>query len=78
MEFAVEQLGTERGPRELDKFRDYWCAKSGADGTKLDWEATWRNWVRKAAEQAPPGRKSPAARSNVVDEAVRLINRGAE
>ena len=27
---------------------DYWCAKPGADGTKLDWEATWRNWLRKA------------------------------
>lgn len=28
-------------------FRDYWIAKSGKDATKIDWEATWRNWVRK-------------------------------
>lgn len=26
------------------RFRDYWIAKP--DGSKLDWLATWRNWVR--------------------------------
>lgn len=30
-----------------DEFRDYWSAKPGKDGRKLDWDATWRNWVRK-------------------------------
>jgi hypothetical protein len=29
-----------------DAFRDYWTAKPGKDGAKLDWLATWRNWVR--------------------------------
>ncbi|OWZ94546.1 hypothetical protein B9J07_08875 [Sinorhizobium sp. LM21] len=33
---------------EFDKFRDYWRAKSGRDATKLDWAATWRNWMRSA------------------------------
>lgn len=28
------------------RFRDYWIAKPGKDGVKLDWPATWRNWVR--------------------------------
>lgn len=28
-------------------FRDYWIAKAGKDGCKLDWLATWRNWVRR-------------------------------
>lgn len=27
-------------------FKDYWIAKPGAAGKKLDWAATWRNWVR--------------------------------
>jgi hypothetical protein len=27
-------------------FRDYWTARPGKDGRKLDWAATWRNWVR--------------------------------
>jgi len=35
---------------ETDKFRDYWLAKSGRDATKVDWNATWKNWLRKAAE----------------------------
>lgn len=33
--------------RVADSFRDFWVSKSGANATKLDWEATWRNWVRK-------------------------------
>ena len=28
------------------RFRDYWIAQPGAKGRKLDWPATWRNWVR--------------------------------
>jgi len=32
--------------READRFADYWRAKPGKDGTKLDWLATWRNWIR--------------------------------
>jgi hypothetical protein len=31
---------------EADKFRDHWHAKAGQGATKLDWEATWRNWCR--------------------------------
>lgn len=33
---------------EADKFRDYWTAKGGKEGRKLDWDATWRNWIRNA------------------------------
>ena len=35
---------------ETQKFRDYWTAVPGARGVKLDWEATWRNWMRNAAK----------------------------
>jgi hypothetical protein len=28
------------------QFRDYWIAQPGSKGRKLDWSATWRNWVR--------------------------------
>ena len=30
----------------FDGFKDYWIAKPGQQGVKLDWFATWRNWVR--------------------------------
>lgn len=36
----------------FSKFKDYWLSKPGKAGTKLDWFATWRNWVRE--ERAPP------------------------
>lgn len=31
---------------EHEKFCDYWHAKAGANATKRDWNATWRNWMR--------------------------------
>lgn len=42
-------------------FSDYWVAKPGQHGLKLDWLATWRNWLRK--EDGPRGGppKPPAA-----------------
>jgi DNA-binding transcriptional ArsR family regulator len=36
---------------ESDVFKDHWLAKSGKDGTKADWLATWRNWIRRAIER---------------------------
>ena len=30
----------------VDRFRDYWIAKPGEAGVKLDWDATFRNWIR--------------------------------
>jgi uncharacterized protein YdaU (DUF1376 family) len=35
------------------KFADHWHAKPGKDGAKLDWPATWRNWVRDEKGAAP-------------------------
>ena len=35
--------------REALQFRDYWLGASGSNAVKLDWSATWRNWVRRAA-----------------------------
>lgn len=37
---------------EADKFRDFWIAKPGQGGVKLDWNATFRNWIRNAYERA--------------------------
>ena len=36
----------------FETFKDYWVAKAGQQGVKLDWFATWRNWVR-SQNQAP-------------------------
>lgn len=65
---AEEQLQAEAQAagvdlhRELERFRDHWQAKSGKDGRKADWQATWRNWLRKAIDDKPQrnGRPPPA------------------
>lgn len=41
-----------------EKFRDHWLSASGQKGVKLDWEATWRNWVRNEGDP-PTARASP-------------------
>jgi hypothetical protein len=58
---TVEQMITEfptvtkaEWTREHLKFKDYWCGVAGARGVKLDWEGTWRNWMRKAFERRHP------------------------
>ena len=48
---------------QLLQFRDYWTAKAGANGTKLDWDATWRNWIRRSHEFAPKPTRARTAGS---------------
>lgn len=49
---TIQAMKTERPDVNLQtehrKFIDYWTAKTGRDATKLDWDATWRNWIRNA------------------------------
>ncbi|WP_273757141.1 DUF1376 domain-containing protein [Bartonella sp. MM73XJBT] len=50
-DFALaEGLPPERIKIEIAKFRDYWRSKAGANATKTDWQATWRNWVRNSKD----------------------------
>jgi uncharacterized protein YdaU (DUF1376 family) len=46
--------------KTAERFADYWHSKPGKDGRKLDWEATWRNWVRE--ERAPRANPAEVAR----------------
>lgn len=53
---------------EVERFRDYWHAKGGKDAAKLDWRATWRNWVRKAAEMGPSAKgQTPRTDPKAID-----------
>ncbi|WP_421287573.1 helix-turn-helix domain-containing protein [Aeromonas veronii] len=49
--WASQETGwpRERILLEAATFADYWQSLPGAKATKLDWEKTWRNWVRRAA-----------------------------
>lgn len=54
---------------EADKFRDFWCSKAGQGATKLDWQATWRNWCR-TAFAGKPGRQPINHGRSAYDERV--------
>jgi uncharacterized protein YdaU (DUF1376 family) len=59
-----------------EQFKDYWISQAGQKGVKLDWDATWRNWVRntKAVKPNPydVGRLTVAS-SNEPDPALEKI-----
>lgn len=43
---VTEGLNIKQIEREADKFKDYWQAKSGVSATKVDWNKTFKNWIR--------------------------------
>ena len=66
--------------KTFDQFKDYWIAQAGQKGVKLDWFATWRNWVRStnAPKQNPadivrltvPSRNEPdPALTKIIEDA---------
>ena len=55
---------------EFQTFLDYWHAQPGQKGVKLDWLATWRNWVRRS--RTPDGIFVPNAAPQDRDEGVWL------
>jgi len=50
-----EGLTEARIRTESENFRDYWHARAGPGAVKLDWQATWRGWVRRSLETKPRG-----------------------
>lgn len=50
-----------------ESFKDFWIAKSGKDATKLDWSATWRNWVRNQRVSVNPRAGPPQGQSHHTD-----------
>jgi len=56
---SSEGMTREEINREADRFRDYWIATTGRNACKLDWEGTWRNWIRRVSDDK---RKRAAAR----------------
>ena len=66
--------------KTFDQFKDYWIAQAGQKGVKLDWFATWRNWVRStnAPKQNPADRvRLTVAPSNEPDPALEKIKADA-
>lgn len=57
--------------RELARFRDWAASATGSNALKTNWDAAWRNWIRKAEDDGrygkPNGRNSPLARPAIMD-----------
>lgn len=62
--FAATQIPEDRIQPEFEKFCDYWRAASGRNATKVDWDSTWRNWCRTAAERGGRNVRSGSGVSN--------------
>lgn len=40
--------------KQTHAFRDYWASCPPSKAKKTDWHATWRNWIRRAADYNKP------------------------
>jgi len=79
-DFLIEQRPELSAQKTFDQFKDYWIAQAGQKGVKLDWFATWRNWVRStnAPKQNPADRvRLTVAPSNEPDPALEKIKADA-
>ena len=50
-DFCLQNRQDLNPQKTFDSFKDYWVSKPGAGAVKLDWLATWRNWVRNQSVQ---------------------------
>ena len=50
---AIAEAEKADAEREFAAFTDYWRSVSGARARKHDWDATWRNWCRRAGDFKP-------------------------
>jgi hypothetical protein len=61
-QWAMHECGMthEQVTDQASRFADHWHAAAGRNAAKLDWQATWRNWCRRARDEGayrgPPRR----------------------
>lgn len=60
---------------QAERFKDYWCAAPGQKGVKLDWQATWRNWMRNSNAKKMGYANGKRNHSNKTDPALEQIAR---
>ncbi|MGE0344260.1 MAG: YdaU family protein [Porticoccaceae bacterium] len=60
---------------QANRFRDYWHARSGAGAAKLSWSCTWRNWIRRAADENAKSRRGATYPLSAVERVQANIDR---
>jgi hypothetical protein len=66
LEWAAQQtpsLDKSDVLRELEAFRDYWTGEAKREASKLDWDAAFRTWLRRAKPKRAHGNGTFDARS---------------
>jgi hypothetical protein len=58
--YAEKELPNVDTAKLAESFTDYWQAAAGAKARKLDWDATWRTWVRRSCDRYPTKAQSRA------------------
>lgn len=72
VEFCKTERPDLRPSIVATRFFDYWIAQPGAKGRKVDWSATWRNWVRN--EKLQPGPRASVGAPMDLASAQRAAN----
>jgi len=64
----AEQLGftNQEAWDQLDRMRD-WAKNAGAKGRKPDWNAAFRNWLKRTADERQARPSTPRQRNNLTD-----------
>lgn len=61
--WAMQQgLDDQQVRYQADQFRDYWISVPGQRGVKLNWKATWRNWIRSSIARGAFSNGGPSSR----------------
>ena len=63
----AEQHGIRNIGQVFEKFCNHFIATPGSKGVKLDWDATWRNWVLTESERPDPQSKFDRIHSRLND-----------
>lgn len=73
-------LTPEQLQNHFEAFTDYWKARPGAGGVKLDWQATWRNWIRNSRQghSAPPKKSAQSNTLSILRKIIDDDNRNSE
>ncbi|OCA61349.1 DNA-binding protein [Aeromonas piscicola] len=74
--WAIQETGLprERILMEAATFADYWQALPGVKAVKLDWEKTWRNWIRRAASSfRTAAQRKPLANIQAAQQAAQAL-----
>jgi hypothetical protein len=71
-----QQYRKDLNPQSVfEEFKDYWTALPAGKGTKADWTATWRNWVRR---QSAPKQSYAQQAADIARTTVPAANKGPD